>query len=126
MASFLRFRSLHKMFFKVGLPMMKYVLLALIVSASPAFGLVYSWTDSRGVAHYTNKEYEIPARYRAKARALYPEPADTAQQPQAGQAGQAQQARPEAAPAPPQAQPEEPQRPAPIRRRHHRGAGSGG
>ena len=83
--------------------MTKSVLLALVFVASPAFGLIYSWTDPQGVAHYTNKEYEIPPRYRARAKALYPEQADSAP---------AQQAKPEGSPTPPQARPEEPQRPA--------------
>lgn len=43
---------------------------------SPALGMVYSWTDSSGIKHYVNREYEIPARYRARAKALYPEPSD--------------------------------------------------
>lgn len=43
----------------------------------PAHGMVYKWTDSAGVAHFSNKAYEIPARYRAKAKSLYPEPGDT-------------------------------------------------
>lgn len=41
--------------------------------SSPAYGTVYSWRASNGIVHYTNKEYEIPARYRAKAKALYNE-----------------------------------------------------
>lgn len=56
---------------------MKYVLTALLFVASPAFGMVYSWTDSRGIAHYTNKEYEIPARYRSRVKARFPEAADS-------------------------------------------------
>lgn len=39
--------------------------------------MVYSWTDSAGIAHYTNKEYEIPLRYRAKVKARYPEQGDS-------------------------------------------------
>ena len=41
--------------------------------SSPACGTVYSWRASNGVVNYTNKEYEIPVRYRAKAKALYNE-----------------------------------------------------
>ncbi|MDD2541463.1 MAG: DUF4124 domain-containing protein [Desulfuromonadaceae bacterium] len=41
--------------------------------SSLAYGTVYSWRASNGVVHYTNKEYEIPAHYRAKAKALYNE-----------------------------------------------------
>lgn len=58
--------------------MMKCLLAALIFVAAPAFGMVYSWTDSKGVAHYTNKEYEIPARYRSRVKARFPEATDAA------------------------------------------------
>ncbi|MDD2734424.1 MAG: hypothetical protein PHF56_10825 [Desulfuromonadaceae bacterium] len=54
----------------------KAILLLLTLLSSPAYGMVYSWTDAVGVEHYTNKEYEIPARYRAKVKARYPEPGD--------------------------------------------------
>ena len=46
--------------------------------ASFAYGMVYTWTDSSGIRHYTNKEYEIPVRYRPNAKSLYPEQVDTA------------------------------------------------
>lgn len=45
--------------------------------ASPAQSMVYMWRDSAGIAHYTNKEYNIPTRYKAKVKALYPEPSDS-------------------------------------------------
>jgi hypothetical protein len=51
--------------------------LLLILLASPASGMVYSWIDSSGIAHYTNKDYEIPVRYRAKVKARYPEQGDS-------------------------------------------------
>jgi len=35
------------------------------------------WIDSAGVAHYTNNAYDIPDRYKIKAKPLYPEPSDT-------------------------------------------------
>jgi hypothetical protein len=53
--------------------------LLLIFLTSPLHGMVYTWTDVRGVAHFTNKEYEIPARYRARTKALYPDMADSGQ-----------------------------------------------
>jgi len=53
------------------------VLAALIFVASPAFGIIYSWTDSRGIEHYTNKDYEIPARYRTRVKARFPEATDS-------------------------------------------------
>jgi hypothetical protein len=49
---------------------MKKVLIILIFLASSAHGEIYTWKDSRGTAHYTNSEYEIPERYRAKAKVL--------------------------------------------------------
>ena len=52
------------------------VIMVSLVLSSTAYGMVYRWTDTRGIRHYTNKEYEIPARYRAKAKALYPEQGD--------------------------------------------------
>lgn len=60
--------------------------------------MVYSWTDAAGIAHYTNKEYEIPLRYRAKVKARYPEPGDSTvplQNPQASQAKQSELTQPQ-------------------------------
>ncbi|MEI6207105.1 MAG: hypothetical protein WCP20_10000 [Desulfuromonadales bacterium] len=53
------------------------LLLFALVLSSPAYGMVYTWTDSAGLTHYTNKDYEIPARYRARTKSLYPEQTDT-------------------------------------------------
>ncbi len=53
------------------------VLIAIVIS-SPANGMVYTWKDIAGVKYFTNKEYEIPTRYRARAKALYPEQVDSA------------------------------------------------
>ena len=64
---------------------MKIMMVGVMLMASPAQGMVYMWRDSSGIAHYANKEYDIPARYKAKAKALYPEAADSGQaQPQSG------------------------------------------
>lgn len=49
---------------------MKKLMVMLLFVASSAYGEFYTWTDSRGVAHYTNSTYEIPARYRAKAKVV--------------------------------------------------------
>jgi hypothetical protein len=49
---------------------MKKLLFILLFLASSAYGEIYAWKDSRGTAHYTNNEYEIPERYRAKAKIL--------------------------------------------------------
>jgi hypothetical protein len=72
------------------------VLFLLIFLASPVHAMVYTWTDAGGVTHFTNKEYEIPARYRARTKARYPEQSDssapqqTLQTTQAGAAAQPQ------------------------------------
>ena len=103
----------------------KSMLMILMFTASPVHGMVYTWTDSAGVSHFTNKEYEVPARYRARTKALYPEQADvgapqnlqTAPPSEAQPPAQAQQAKPEGptptkstqpviAPGPPKRQPE--------------------
>lgn len=49
---------------------MKRTALLLIFAASVAHGEIYTWTDSRGAAHYTNRKDEIPVRYRPGARSL--------------------------------------------------------
>jgi len=49
---------------------MKRLLVILIFAASSAHGAIYRWTDSKGTTHYTNSKYEIPERYRAKAKVL--------------------------------------------------------
>ena len=54
------------------------LLLFSLLLSSPACAMVYSWIDTAGVAHFSNKEYEIPPRYRARAKQLYPEQGDSA------------------------------------------------
>ena len=49
---------------------MKRLLIFLLLTVSSAHGEVFTWTDSKGTTHYTNSVYEIPARYRAKAKTL--------------------------------------------------------
>ncbi len=91
--------------------MKKNLLLALIFISTPAHGMVYTWTDSAGVAHFTNKDYEIPARYRAKVKSLYPEQSDTSSPQQNVQPQPAQPAAPAQQPQPvQQAMPEEQQK----------------
>jgi hypothetical protein len=58
------------------LSLMIIMLVRVMLMSSPAHGMVYMWRDSAGVAHYTNKEYDVPSRYKAKVKALYPEAAD--------------------------------------------------
>lgn len=74
---------------------MKYVVVLFIFFASTACATVYAWVDSRGVRHYANHEYDIPERYRSKAKPLYPEQGDTAP---AQQNVQAAQVRPQMQP----------------------------
>lgn len=76
-------------------------LLFALLLISPAYAMVYSWTDSVGITHFTNKEYEIPLRYRAKVKARYPEQGDSSitiapQNVQASQAGQSVPTQPQA------------------------------
>lgn len=56
---------------------MKSQLLTLLLAAVPAQGLIYMWKDSAGIAHYSNKEYDVPARYKEKTRMMYPDASDT-------------------------------------------------
>jgi len=51
--------------------MKRLLMLMLLIQASGVKADVYTWTDARGTAHYTNKEYEIPQRYRAKAKPMH-------------------------------------------------------
>jgi hypothetical protein len=76
---------------------MKIMIVGLMFMASPSHGMVYMWRDSVGIDHYSNKEYDIPARFKTRAKALYPEAADSGQiQPQSGnvQAGPTVQVQP--------------------------------
>ena len=50
--------------------MKRLLAIALLMVSSAAFGEVYTWVDGKGTAHYTNSLYEIPARYRDKAKTL--------------------------------------------------------
>ncbi len=59
------------------------VILTLISFALPVQAMVYLWKDAAGVAHYTNREYEVPERYKAKVRRIYPEATDVTPPPAA-------------------------------------------
>ena len=76
----------------------KKLLLAVVpvFAASLAHGEIYTWTDTRGAAHYTNRMDEIPVRFRAKAKSL-----NYGEEPQAGTASsqQVQPAKPAEQPA---------------------------
>lgn len=43
---------------------------ALVVLAGTAHGEIYTWTDARGVRHFTNSLYEVPTRYREKVKTV--------------------------------------------------------
>lgn len=89
------------------------VVMALML-ASSAQADVYKWIDGRGVAHYTNKEYEIPARYKARAKPLHIEAVQGgAPAAPATSTATPQQAAPAQSPAQPQDKPVSPQSAAP-------------
>lgn len=50
--------------------MNKLLLFPLLFLASSAYGEIYTWNDSGGTHYYTNDQYEIPERYRAKAKVM--------------------------------------------------------
>lgn len=65
---------------------MRAIAISLVLFLAPAaHGAIFGWTDSEGTAHYTNKESNIPPRYRAIATLVCPEPGDGQRTPQAGQ-----------------------------------------
>lgn len=94
---------------------MKRQLLFLLLLVSSAHGEVFTWTDSRGTAHYTNSLYEVPARYRAKVKVLNLGP-----EPKADGAASAQQAPQPAQPAMPVAVEQPKSRPTLTRERPQR------
>jgi hypothetical protein len=49
---------------------MKKLVLLLLCFASAAYGEIYTWKDAHGTLFYTNSLYEIPARYRSRAKLL--------------------------------------------------------
>ena len=49
---------------------MKQLLVLLLFIATPVQAEIYTWTDSRGTAHYTNSLYEVPARYQKRVKIL--------------------------------------------------------
>jgi hypothetical protein len=85
--------------------MKRLLMLMLLMPASGAQADIYTWTDTRGIAHYTNKEYAIPERYRARAKPLHLEAVEpgSASMPQQGTPSQ-----PQGTPAAPQAAPSNP------------------
>lgn len=88
---------------------MKKIVMILLLVASAAYGEIYRWTDSKGTTHFTNSMYEIPERYRPRAKTVnlgIPEPKND--QPSTPQSPPAVATSPQAAPvaaASPQPQP---------------------
>ncbi len=70
----------------------------MLVVASAAHGEIYTWTDSRGTAHFTNRMDEIPVRYREGAK-----PLNYGDEPQAGGSAREAGSQPPAARPVPQA-----------------------
>jgi len=62
---------------KNSLPFITCVLLTVILAASSVHGAVYMWRNAAGVACYTNNQDDIPARYKLKAKVLYPDQVET-------------------------------------------------
>lgn len=80
---------------------MRKLLLALVFVASSAHGeILYSWTDARGTAHYTNSLYEVPGRYRDRVKVIDLGLGQKTEQPASGTGGLAVQAPQQAAPPP--------------------------
>lgn len=65
------------------------LVMVVMLPASPVNALVYIWRDSAGILHYTNKEHEIPERYKARSKAIYPEAGDSAPNQRTNQSVQA-------------------------------------
>lgn len=87
-----------------------FMVLSALLWAGSSHAMLYMWKDTAGVAHYTNKEYEIPQRYRSRVKLLYPDAGDlSAGQPTAGQSP----ATPVVAPPAPMTQPAAPP-PSPV------------
>ena len=85
--------------------MKRLLVVMLLMLASGVRADVYTWTDARGIAHYTNKQYEIPERYRAKVKPLHLEAVEpgSASTPQQGTPSppQGTPSTPQAVPSPP-------------------------
>jgi hypothetical protein len=92
-----------------------------LLAAGPAGEEIYTWTDTSGVAHYTNDPAAIPQRYRDQARTLdgHPvgapepppkEPAATGSKPEASE----EAAKPPPAKPPPERAEEEESAPPPL------------
>lgn len=81
--------------------MKRLLVVMLLMQASYVLADVYTWTDARGIAHYTNKEYEIPERYRAKSKPMNIEAVQPTPQQGTPPRSPETPATPQAAPLPP-------------------------
>ncbi len=77
----------------------------LLLAAGPAGEEIYSWTDTSGVAHYTNDPAAIPQRYRDQARTLDGRPVGAPEPPPKEEAASAKPGVSEEAPKPPAPKP---------------------
>jgi hypothetical protein len=57
----------------------------MLLLSSAAYGAIFGWTDSEGTAHFTNRESEMPLRYRDKAKLMVHKPTDSQTPQQTGQ-----------------------------------------
>ena len=54
-----------------------FLLILLLLTQTSAHAVMFTWKDSHGTSNYTNREDEIPARYKARTRILYPDQLDS-------------------------------------------------
>jgi Domain of unknown function (DUF4124) len=50
--------------------MKMFVLVLILCGTTPAWCEIYTWKDKGGTAHFTNSMYDIPDRYRSRAKVL--------------------------------------------------------
>ena len=72
------------------------VSLVLLLTAVPGHGEIFMWNDERGTAHYTNRQDDIPLRFRAGAKSLNYDQAQQAGSLPPQTADQLQSTRPDA------------------------------
>jgi hypothetical protein len=49
---------------------MKWLMIVIVLVTATAQAEIYRWCDGRGTMHYTNREDEIPTRYRSQAKVV--------------------------------------------------------
>lgn len=62
-----------------------FLVVMVVLAASFAQGEIYTWTDHRGIAHYTNRMDDVPVRFRNKVKVLVYESEHKPGTPPAGQ-----------------------------------------